>query len=114
MNSSQNDQAIAERREAIAAVMANVDMRRARLATWIEKGHIDKADVLKRSTGMPGVLGDLWREFINLQPPAQLEALSGPRFRGTTWQALLQCTPYFEFPRSTKSIDITDAQPPGS
>ena len=91
-----NPQAIAERREAIAAVMADVEKRQMRLAAWIQSGRIDIEDALRRSARMPGVLGERWREFIMLPADAQLQALSDSRFRGTTWQALLQCTPYFE------------------
>ena len=90
------ERAIALRREAIAAVMADVDRRRMRLSAWIQNGRIDNEDALRRNARMPGVLGERWREFIILPADAQLQALSGPHFRGTTWQALLQCTPYFE------------------
>jgi hypothetical protein len=105
-----NPQAIADRREAIAVVMADVEKRQMRLAAWIQNGRIDNEDALRRSARMPGVLGDRWREFIMLPAAEQMQALSGTHFRGSTWQALLQCTPYFEFSDQVK----TDPRSPGS
>lgn len=90
------EKAIADRRAEIARVMANIAMRRERLAGWIRSGSIDNGDAQMRNKRMPGILGERWSIFMDLDDAAKIEALSKTHFHGTSWQALMQCTPYFE------------------
>ena len=75
--------------------MAESARLRARLAQAIERGEVDDQDADRRNSAMPGVLGDLWRDFLALPTPERLRALSQDAFKGMHWQSLLQCSPFF-------------------
>jgi hypothetical protein len=43
---------------------------------------------------LPGVLGELWKDFLALAPQKQIDALGQPEFAKMSWQSLLQCNPF--------------------
>jgi hypothetical protein len=96
-----NEQAYAERQHQIAIVMKKVDEKRADLSGRILRGDVDLADARQRAA-IHGVLGNLWREFIELSPDEQVAALGEPTFKTMAWQSLLQASP---FPRLATTAD---------
>ena len=90
---------IAERKQAIAELMARVDASRLTLRERIARGEVDQTDAHRRNASMPGVLGERWTQFMALTRAEQVSALERPQFNGMAWQSLLQCSPFF-IPRS--------------
>ncbi len=83
-----------QRQAEIAKVLDQVDRKRAMLAERLLAGELDLDAARARNAGMPGVLGARWAEFIELPPGEQVAAMREPRFRGMSWQSLLQCSPF--------------------
>lgn len=86
---------LAARQAAIAQVMGVVRQRRLRLKEELTAGVLDDADAARRNSSMPGWLGQIWAEFIALPLDDKLAALDATHFQCCSWQALLQCSPYF-------------------
>ncbi|WP_448255161.1 hypothetical protein [Ottowia oryzae] len=86
---------VAERRQAIAELMARVDASRWKLRDRIARGEVDQEDAHRRNASMPGVLGERWAQFMALTRAEQVTALEQAQFNGMAWQSLLQCSPFF-------------------
>lgn len=87
--------AVAERQREISKVMRQVKDMQRELSNRIREGAVDEADAFNRNQRMPGSLGQLWFQFLDLSKDAKLFALSKAEFNGMAWQSLLQCSPYF-------------------
>lgn len=90
------DQVRAEREAAIAQVMLDVDKRKKELASYLAQP-IPPAALSKvriRNSNKAGVLGAIWAEFIDLPQREQVRLLEELRFKGMSWQSLMQCNPY--------------------
>ena len=86
---------VAERKQAIAELMARVNTSRLRLRDRIARGAVDQEDAHRRNASMPGVLGERWAQFMVLTRAEQMAALEQTEFNGMAWQSLLQCSPFF-------------------
>lgn len=87
--------AVEERRAAIKVVMARVVAKREQLSKRIQANQVNVDDARLRNKAMPGYLGELWTEFLELPSDQQVEVLNHESFKGMAWQSLLQCSPYF-------------------
>jgi hypothetical protein len=86
--------AVAQRHAEIAKLMEQVRLKRLKLLNKIELDQVDEADALKRNESMPGILGELWAQFLALPKSEKLVHLGRDDFCGMHWQSLLQCSPY--------------------
>ena len=86
----------AERQVAIAELMARVNAKRLLLKRQLAAGALSIPTAKLRNSSIPGVLGSLWSDFMNLPVDLQLQALESSDFQGMSWQSLLQCSPYIE------------------
>lgn len=87
--------AYADRQAEIAKMMARTNAKRVALGSLIASSDFDLVDARRRNASMPGILGELWTKFLDMESSEQLKALEVPEFQGMAWQSLLQCDPIF-------------------
>lgn len=86
--------AILVRQNEIRRVMDQVDKKRLDLQARFEADFFDDAEARKRNKAVPGILGALWAQFIELSKEQKIHHLGQTTFNGMHWQSLLQCSPY--------------------
>lgn len=88
------DIAANEWRVEVERLMLAVASDKARLSRCIEADSVDHDAARRRNLGMPGILGQLWSDFIDLPKDQKIQMLSLDTFENMHWQSLLQCNPY--------------------
>lgn len=82
---------------AVEQVMQKLECSKLELSERLLNGQFNQGKAERRNSTMPGILGQRWREFFELEPNEKIQALKMPAWNGMAWQSLMQCNPYLDF-----------------